>query len=253
MLKFVTFLFILSNVIFITDYSPTIINANNQTQTSPTPEKNAKIKLSKNSLKIPCSPGNLPSEGEICDENMTIDVSAFSDNTNDSLTYKYEVTGGQIGGQGKNVFWNLVNVSPGTYQIFAQLKDSQSRILDISETKTITVENCNCGGDCFCENYFEITSPDIISDDSTVKRGDKIVFMVSLGGTSPNTVFTWNVRCGEIIYKNYENSMIRVKINSDKTEKELKVSVKVENYDDCLCYDEASKTTKIADESKISN
>ena len=137
---FIVFLFIT----FSAYASQIAINSNSISQITPTPtpEQKGKIKISKDILKIPCSPGNLPSDGEICDENMTIDVSAFLDNTNDSLTYEYEVTGGQIVGQGKNVFWNLVNVSPGTYQIFAQLKDNQNRILDTSETKIITVEDC---------------------------------------------------------------------------------------------------------------
>lgn len=254
MLKFTIFLFILSHFIFYTDYSPTANISNNQTQTSPTPEQITKIKLSKNSLKIPCSPGTLPSEGEICNENMTIDVSAFSDNTNDSLTYKYEVTGGQIVGQGKNVFWNLVNVSPGTYQIFAQLIDNQNRILETSETKILTVESCDCcGGGCVCSN-FEIYSPNIETTVSTVKRGEKIVFIISgelrTVFYAEDSPYKWTVSGGEIIYEGDKNSLIRVRVNPDKEAKELKVTLKISDALSCFgdCIKEFSKTYKIIDE-----
>ncbi len=251
MLKFTIFLFILSHFILYTNYSPTAIILNNQTQTSPTPKQIAKIKLSKNSLKVPCSLENPLVDKESCDENMSIDVSAFLENTNDLLSYEYDVTGGRIIGQGKNVLWDLKDVNFGAYEIFARLKDNQNRILDVSETKTITVEDCGCGAECFCSSFFEITSPDIKDTDSKVKRGDKMVFIVTGGETSEDTVFNWQVKGGEIIYEGHEKSLIRVIITSNKTEKELKVSVKVNNYDYCLmCSSEASKTFKIADEPK---
>ncbi len=253
MLKFTIFLFILSHFIFYADYSPTAIISNNQSKTYPTPEQNAKIKLSKNSLKIPCSPGNLPSEGEICDENMTIDVSAFLDNTNDSLTYKYEVTGGQIVGQGKNVFWNLANVSPGTYQIFAQLIDNQNRILETSETKIITIEECTCcGGGCVCSS-FEIYSPNIDTTASTVKRGENLVFIISgelrTNFDSDDSPYKWTVSGGEIIYEGDKNSLIRVRVNPDKEAKELKVTLKISDALSCFgdCINEFSKTYRIVD------
>lgn len=62
----------------------------------------------------------------------------------DILTYKYEITAGEIIGEGQKVVWDLSDVRPGTYSITAMVDDGCG-FCGKSMTKTVTVKECqNC-------------------------------------------------------------------------------------------------------------
>lgn len=220
----------------------------------PTPEQVEKIELTKKVLRISCGEGSRPSDGVECGDDMAIGVTTISDNfKSDEIIYDYEVSGGQIVGQGKNVIWDLKDALPGTYRISVSIKDKQRKIIGKTKDEILTVERCDCCGLCLC-SIFKITSPDISSPDSTVKRGDAIVFMVEFEETgtligSEDPKYEWIVSGGEIIYEDYKNSLVRIKVNPEKNVNELKVTVKISDDSNCYgsCNSEVSATVKIVD------
>ena len=75
-------------------------------------------------------------EVSVSNKNERIKIALRTDATdpeNDVLTYSYEVSGGEIIGQGSNVTWDLTNVKRGTYTVMVKIDDGCG---DCAEPKT---------------------------------------------------------------------------------------------------------------------
>ena len=71
-----------------------------------------------------------------------ISVSTLAiDPENDILTYRYNISGGKIVGEGKEVVWDLRGVEPGTYTITAGVDDGCG-VCGQTKTKEVIVTKC---------------------------------------------------------------------------------------------------------------
>ncbi|MCW5959083.1 MAG: hypothetical protein KIS76_02920 [Pyrinomonadaceae bacterium] len=212
------------------------------------------IKLSKNVLKISCLPDNRPLVKGSCDEHLSVEVEVVTREKADEIAeYEYEIDSGQIVSTGKKVTWNLLTENPGNYRISVKFKDRRGRIIGKSDPQTLILEYCECQHHCFCTK-FKIASPDLDSGEAKVKRGESIVFIAEImeDGTPTEDVdptFSWAVEGGEIIYEGDKNSLIRVKVDSDPSLKQLKVTVKISEEWSCFgtCNEKVSRIIRIID------
>jgi hypothetical protein len=159
------------------------------------------LTLSQTEVVLPCPPGQQPREGVVCSDNMTVQVTTTAvDPENDVLTYNYTVSQGRIVGQGANVSWDLTGVAPGTYTITAAVDDGCG-VCGQTQTKTITVRNCDCitppppvvDTPCLC--------PDVSVTDPTaaVNPGETLTFTANASGSSTGDVkYNWEVENGVI-------------------------------------------------------
>ena len=154
------------------------------------------LSVSESKVIIPCAPGERPREGVNCSDNQTVNVATTAvDPENDVLTYNYTVSGGRISGSGANVSWDLSGVNPGTYTITAGVDDGCG-VCGKTQTKTITVEKCDCfvPEDCACPTV-SVTGPDAIT-----QPGGVMTFTANLsGGSGSDYTYTWKVSQGDII------------------------------------------------------
>lgn len=70
---------------------------------------------------------------------VATEINEFED---DYLIYNYAVSGGRIVGEGKQVFWDLSGVQPGTYTITAGVDDGCG-ICGETKTKEVVVKECS--------------------------------------------------------------------------------------------------------------
>ncbi|HXG85870.1 MAG TPA: hypothetical protein VNI84_17755 [Pyrinomonadaceae bacterium] len=157
------------------------------------------LELGETTVTTPCPVGQVRAEGAVCSDDMTVTVRTTAvDPENDVLTYNYTVSGGRIVGQGANVDWDLTGAAPGTYTITAGVDDSCG-VCGQTQTRTITVANCNCITPpvietCVCPTV-TVTGP---SDVTT--PGGTLTFTANISGESPtSTTYDWSVTQGEII------------------------------------------------------
>ncbi len=156
------------------------------------------LALSQTIVTIPCGPNEVPREGTTCNSDMTTNVTTTAvDPENDVLTYNYTVSGGRIVGQGANVSWDLTGVNPGTYTITSGVDDGCG-VCGQTQTKTITVEKCDCvvpvAPACVCPTI-SVTGPS-----SVTKAGDTMTFTANAnGGTETDITYNWTVSQGTIV------------------------------------------------------
>lgn len=199
------------------------------------------IELSKIQVFISCAPGGHPAEGEICDDAKAIAITVFTNKLiNGEFTFKYIVTGGQIIGDGSKVSWNLSDTQSGTYKIFAEIRNKSGAFLGKTDSKIITVENCNCIRDCFCPDEISI------SVSKTIKAGETAFFTANVGGGGGDITYNWTVSKGEII-EGQGTPAIKVATTSEMAGEEIKASVKFGGDAFCsgTCLDEAFAIGKI--------
>ncbi|HXH69169.1 MAG TPA: hypothetical protein VNI60_02360 [Pyrinomonadaceae bacterium] len=102
------------------------------------------LTLSQTEVAAPCPSEQVPREGVGCSDKMNAQVTTTAvDPEKDVIMYHYTVSGGRIVGQGKKVFWDLTGIAPGTYTITAGVDDGCG-ICGQTQTRTITVKNCDC-------------------------------------------------------------------------------------------------------------
>ncbi len=142
----------------------------------------------------PCPPGQTPKSGQPCSDDQTVSVATTAvDPENDVLTYNYTVSGGRIVGTGANVSWDLSGAQPGTYTITAGVDDSCG-VCGQTQTKTITVQACECEVKCLCPTL-GVTGPA-----SETAPGETMTFTANVSGGSGETVtYNWTVSAGTII------------------------------------------------------
>lgn len=141
-----------------------------------------------------CQPGFVPADGSSCSSDLAVGVATTAvDPEGDVLTYNYTVSGGRIVGTGANVSWDLTGAAPGTYTITAGVDDSCG-VCGQTQTKTITVKECNCIQKCVCPTL-DVTGPAGIT-----APGETMTFTANVSGGSGETVtYNWAVSAGTII------------------------------------------------------
>jgi hypothetical protein len=111
-----------------------------------------------------------------------------ADPDGDTLLYTYSATGGTIEGTGGNVNWNLTGAAPGTYTVTVSVDDGRGCVT--TQTKDITVENCECIAACVA-----VTA----SGPSSVNEGTPITYTARLDDPSASVTYNWSVSSGTII------------------------------------------------------
>ena len=141
-----------------------------------------------------CAPGFRPAEGSTCSDDMAANVTTTAvDPENDVLTYNYTVSGGRIVGQGANVSWDLSGAQPGTYTITAGVDDGCG-VCGKTQTRTITVAECNCVKVCECPTL-DVTGPA-----GETQPGETMTFTANVtGGSGETFTYNWTVTSGTII------------------------------------------------------
>ena len=150
------------------------------------------LTVSDETITLPCPPGQVPAEGQTCEDNTTVSVSTTAvDPEGDVLTYNYTVSGGRIVGSGANVEWDLSGLTPGTYTITAGVDDGCG-LCGQTQTRTVTVEACpECIAPCECPSL-TVTGPAGITT-----PGDAMTFTANVTG-GPDVTYNWSVDRGVI-------------------------------------------------------
>lgn len=152
------------------------------------------LTLSEATVNPPCPPGQRPRAGQTCSADQAVDVATTAvDPEGDVLTYNYTVSGGRIVGQGANVSWDLTGAQPGTYTITAGVDDGCG-VCGTTQTRTITVANCDCDTVCNCPTV-SLSGPV-----GSVIAGESMTFTanVSGGNSDDNITYNWTVSSGTI-------------------------------------------------------
>ncbi len=149
------------------------------------------LTLSDNEIRGGCADGFRPADGQTCNDNTTVNVTATAfDQESDVLTYNYTVSGGRVVGTGANVQWDLSGVSPGTYTITAGVDDGCG-FCGQTQTQTITVAECECVRVCECPTL-SVTGPAGITS-----PGETMTFTANVSG-GPDVTYNWSVDRGTI-------------------------------------------------------
>ena len=149
------------------------------------------LTVSDSTITLPCPAGFVPAGGATCNDATTVTVTTTAvDPENDVLTYNYTVSGGRIVGTGANVSWDLSGLQPGTYTITAGVDDGCG-LCGQTQTRTITVENCNCVRACTCPTG-SISGPAGVT-----APGETMTFTANISG-GPDVTYNWSVSAGTI-------------------------------------------------------
>jgi hypothetical protein len=151
------------------------------------------VTLSDETVTLPCAAGFVPREGTTCNDSTSVNVStSASDAENDVLTYNYTVSGGRVVGSGANVSWDLSGAKAGTYTITAGVDDGCG-LCGKTETKTITIAECDCVPACNCPSV-SVSGPAGIT-----APGDAMTFTANVsGGSQTDVTYNWEVSRGTI-------------------------------------------------------
>jgi len=149
------------------------------------------LTVSDSTITLPCAAGFGPAAGATCNDATTVQVSATAvDPENDPLTYNYTVSGGRIVGTGANVSWDLSGLGPGSYTITSGVDDGCG-LCGQTQTRTVTVENCNCVRLCDC-GTLSVSGPSGVTS-----PGETMTFVANLSGGASVT-YNWSVSRGTI-------------------------------------------------------
>lgn len=227
-------LFIFSSIFlfnFYSDYSPSEKFSARISQTvTPTPDppnKNVSIELDRDSASAKCLRGYRPMAGRFCGGGMLIEVTVSAKLENDSLIFRYSVSGGRIIGEGARVTWDLTGGRPGTYTITVNIED-KARTQNQTETKTVTVFDDCCSGDCACPEIFVSASA------SSVQAGETIIFTanVSDGSSDADVAYNWTISDGKIV-EGQGTPVVRVVTNSKMSGRNVKATVNLDGEAFC--------------------
>lgn len=198
------------------------------------------VTLSDTEIRLPCPAGFVPREGTACADNTTVDVATTAvDPEGDVLTYNYTVSGGRIVGTGANVQWDVSGLTPGTYTITSAVDDGCG-LCGKTETRTITVAECDCIQRCECPSI-SVTGPAGITN-----PGSTMTFTANVsGGTQGAVTYDWTVDNGTI-ESGQGTPSITVSTTSDMAGQNVNAVVNVGGIDpDCGCTTEAREIGSI--------
>jgi hypothetical protein len=200
------------------------------------------LSLSDTNIVGGCPAGQVPVEGQSCNESTSISVTTTAvDPENDVLTYQYTVSAGRIVGTGANVSWDLSGVQPGTYTITAGVDDGCG-ICGKTQTQTVTVASCNCKVACNCPSL-TVTGPAGIT-----APGGSMTFVANVSGGSQDQQITynWTVSAGTIS-SGQGTPSITVQAPSDGSVSNITATVEIGGLDpSCNCPKNASETAGVA-------
>ncbi|MGI8813512.1 MAG: hypothetical protein ACR2IH_13440 [Pyrinomonadaceae bacterium] len=199
------------------------------------------LTLSDTTITLPCRPGFRPREGTACNDATTISVQTTAvDPENDVLTYNYTVSGGRIVGTGANVSWDVGGLAPGTYTIVSGVDDGCG-LCGKTETKTITIAECDCVQACDCATL-SVSGPAGITE-----PGSPMTFTANMsGGMSSNVTYNWTVSSGTIESGQGTPS---ITVNTDRSMAggNVTATVNIGGTDPtCNCQTSASETAPVA-------
>ncbi len=196
------------------------------------------VELSDSTITLPCPPGFVPAEGATCNDNTTINVSTTAvDPEGDVLTYNYTVSGGRIVGSGANVQWDLSGLGKGTYTLTAGVDDGCG-LCGQTQTKTVTIEDCNCRRACDCPTL-SVTGPAGITT-----PGDAMTFTANVSGGASVT-YNWTVSRGTI-ESGQGTPSIRVRTSREDAGQNITATVNLGGQDPaCNCPETASETAPV--------
>lgn len=150
------------------------------------------LTVSDNLIKGGCPAGQVPKEGQTCDESTSVSVTTTAvDVDNDPLVYNYTVSGGRIVGSGANVTWDLSGVAPGTYTITAGVDDGCG-LCGQTKTETVKVEACECEIKCACATV-SVSGPSGITP-----PGETMTFTANVTAGTYDPTYNWTVSAGSI-------------------------------------------------------
>lgn len=198
------------------------------------------VNLDTTTITLPCPPGTRPKEGTTCSDVSSVKVNTVaSDIENDVLTYNYTVTGGRIVGTGANVSWDVTGLRPGTYTITAGVDDGCG-LCGKTETRTITVVECECVPACDCATL-EVEGPS-----GLVAPGSTMTFTArTSGGSSSNLTYNWTVSSGTI-ESGQGTPVIVVATDRTMAGSQVTATVNIGGTDpSCSCQTSASDTGQI--------
>jgi hypothetical protein len=170
-----------------------------------------------------------------------IDVSATAvDPENDVLTYNYTVSGGRIVGSGANVQWDLSGVNPGSYTITAGVDDGCG-LCGQTQTKTITIAECDCVRTCPECPSLSVTGPAGVT-----LPGQSMTFTANISG-GENLSINWSVDGGTITAGQGTRSIV-VATTNDDAGSTIRATVQLSGFDtNCdECPNEASESAPVA-------
>lgn len=198
------------------------------------------LTLSDSEIKLGCKPGFVPKEGQTCNDSSSVNVSTTAvDTENDVLTYNYTVSGGRVVGTGANVSWDVGGLQPGTYTITAGVDDGCG-LCGKTETKTITIAECDCIQACNC-GTLSVTGPA-----GTTDPGSTMTFTANLSGGSASPTYNWTVSAGTI-ESGQGTPSITVATTSEMADSNVTATVQLGGLDPaCNCPSTASETGGIA-------
>ncbi|MEP7213610.1 MAG: hypothetical protein ABI791_11060 [Acidobacteriota bacterium] len=198
------------------------------------------VTVSDTTITLGCEPGFRPREGTTCNDAATLAVATTAvDPENDVLTYNYTVSGGRIVGTGANVTWDVTGLQPGTYTITSGVDDGCG-LCGKTETRTITVEKCDCVPACDCASL-SVSGPAGITT-----PGDVMTFTANASGGQAPTSYNWTVSSGTIESGQGTPS---ISVRTDSTMAGGNVTATVDigpGQADCGCVTTASETAPVA-------
>lgn len=196
------------------------------------------LSLSDDMIKLPCETGFVPREGEVCNDSTTINVSTTAvDPEGDVLTYNYTVSGGRIVGSGANVQWDLSGLGKGTYTITAGVDDGCG-LCGQTQTKTVTIEDCNCVKQCDCPSL-SVSGPAGITS-----PGDTMTFTANVSG-GPEVTYNWTTT-GGTIESGQGTPSITVRTSDADAGSNITATVQLGGLDPaCNCTTSASETGSV--------
>lgn len=186
-----------------------------------------------------CQPGFVPAPGATCNDATTVSVTTTAvDPENDVLTYNYTVSGGRIVGTGANVQWDLSGLQPGTYTITAGVDDGCG-LCGQTQTRTVTVENCECRSACSCPSL-SVSGPAGVTE-----PGQTMTFTANVSG-GPDVTYNWTVSSGTIESGQGTPSIV-VRTSDADAGTNIRATVTLGGTDPaCNCPREASESGPVA-------
>ena len=199
------------------------------------------LTLSDTVVTLACPPGFVPKEGQTCSDSTSVNVSTTAtDAENDVLTYNYTVSDGRINGTGANVSWDLSGAKAGTYTITAGVDDGCG-LCGKTETKTITIAECDCvpAPTCNCATL-SVSGPAGVTE-----PGGNMTFTANVSGGSQAVTYNWTVSAGTI-ESGQGTPSITVATTSDMAGSNVTATVQLGGLDPaCRCPSEASETAPV--------
>lgn len=199
------------------------------------------LTVSDTAITLGCRPGFRPREGTTCNDATTVSVATTAvDPENDVLTYNYTVSGGRIVGTGANVSWDVTGLQPGTYTITSGVDDGCG-LCGKTETRTITIAECDCVPACDCANL-SVSGPAGIT-----RPGDAMTFTANVsGGAQTVTNYAWTVSSGTI-ESGQGTPSITVRTDASMAGGNVTATVDIgAGQEGCNCVTTASETAPVA-------